>query len=157
MAKKTYREKLHDSSKVATVEPISPKMARTYGEGTLCIPAPIEVDEIMRTVPKGRLITVNQIRQIVARRHGATIGCPMTTGMFVAIAAMAAEEEEIEGNRDVTPYWRTVKSKGELNEKYPGGVAEQAKRLIAEGHEVEPDKKGKPKRVKGWEAKLVEG
>jgi len=28
----------------------------------------------MRTVPKGRLITVNQIREIVAKRHGATIG-----------------------------------------------------------------------------------
>ena len=81
----------------------------------------------------------------------------MGTGMFVAVAARAAEEEEIEGNSDVTPYWRTVKSKGELNEKYPGGVENQAKRLIAEGHEIEPDKKGKPKRVKNWEAKLVEG
>jgi alkylated DNA nucleotide flippase Atl1 len=80
----------------------------------------------------------------------------MGTGMFVAIAARAAEEEEIEGNRDVTPYWRTVKSKGELNEKYPGGVEEQAARLIAEGHEIETDRAGRPKRVKGWEEKLVE-
>jgi hypothetical protein len=73
--KKTYREKLHDSGKhLPFVEPIPPKMARTLGEGTICVPAPIEVDEIMRLVPAGRLITVNQIRQIVARRHGATIG-----------------------------------------------------------------------------------
>jgi hypothetical protein len=156
-AKKTYREKLHESGNLPLVEPIPLKMARTFGEGTLCIPAPIEVDEIMRLVPPGRLITVNQIRQIIARRHGATIGCPITTGLFVAIAARAAEEEEIEGNNDVTPYWRTLKSKGELNEKYPGGVVEQARRLIAEGHEIENDRAGKPKRVKDWEAKLVEG
>jgi hypothetical protein len=72
------------------------------------------------------------------------------------MAARAAEEEEIEGNSDVTPYWRTLKGKGELNEKYPGGVVEQARRLIAEGHEIEKDRAGRPKRVKGWESKLVE-
>jgi hypothetical protein len=72
---KTYREKLHEGGKnLPFVEPIPPKMARTLGQGTICVPAPLEVDEIMRAVPAGRLITVNQIRQIVARRHGATIG-----------------------------------------------------------------------------------
>ena len=71
---KTYREKLHESKNLPFVEPIPPKMARVYGEGTICVPAPIEVDDIMKTVPKGQLITVNQIRQIVARKHGATIG-----------------------------------------------------------------------------------
>jgi hypothetical protein len=49
-------------------------MTRIWGTGTLCVPAPLEVDEIMRSVPKGRLITINQIREIVARRHGTTIG-----------------------------------------------------------------------------------
>jgi len=81
----------------------------------------------------------------------------MGTGMFVAFAARAAGEDEAEGRLDITPYWRTVKGKGELNEKYPGGVEDQAKRLRAEGHEIELDKTGKPKRVKGWEGKLVEG
>jgi hypothetical protein len=71
---KTYREKLRESGNLPFVEPIPPKMARTLGEGTICVPAPIEVDEIMRTVPAGRLITVNQIREAVARKHGATVG-----------------------------------------------------------------------------------
>jgi hypothetical protein len=61
-----------------------------------------------------------------------------------------------EGKKDVTPYWRTLKGKGELNEKYPGGVTAQAKKLRAEGHELELDKSGKPKRVKDWERKLRE-
>ena len=60
-----------------------------------------------------------------------------------------------EGKKDVTPYWRTLKGKGELNEKYPGGVAEQSQKLKAEGHLIELDKNGKPKRVKDWEKKLV--
>jgi alkylated DNA nucleotide flippase Atl1 len=79
----------------------------------------------------------------------------MGTGMFVAVAARAAEEEEIEGNSDVTPYWRTLKSKGELNAKYPGGAENQARRLMSEGHEIENDRAGKPKRVRGWEGKLI--
>jgi alkylated DNA nucleotide flippase Atl1 len=60
------------------------------------------------------------------------------------------------GNRDITPFWRTLKSKGELNEKFPGGVEGQAEKLRAEGHEIEADRSGKPKRVKDWEKKLVE-
>ena len=48
-----------------------------------------------------------------------------------------------------------MKGKGELNEKYPGGVTEQAKKLKAEGHEIEKDRAGNPKRVKGWEDKLA--
>ena len=73
--RKTDREKLREVSKnLPFVEPIPPKMARTLGTGTICVPAPLEVDEIMRLVPAGRLMTVNQIRQAVARKHGATIG-----------------------------------------------------------------------------------
>jgi hypothetical protein len=71
------------------------------------------------------------------------------------MAARAAEEDAAGGKKDITPYWRTMKGKGELNEKYPGGVNEQAKKLKAEGHDIEKDKAGKPKRVKEWEKKLV--
>jgi hypothetical protein len=49
-----------------------------------------------------------------------------------------------------------MKGKGELNNKYPGGVKAQAKKLKAEGHTVEPDRKGNPRRVKDWDRKLVE-
>jgi len=79
----------------------------------------------------------------------------MGTGIFIAIAARAAGEDEEEGRQDITPYWRTLKGKGELNEKYPGGVEAQAKKLKAEGHVIEKDKTGKPKRVKDWENKLT--
>jgi hypothetical protein len=71
------------------------------------------------------------------------------------MAARAAEEDELAGKKDITPYWRTLKGKGELNEKYPGGVDAQAKRLKAEGHTIEVNKTGKPKRVKDWEKKVV--
>ncbi len=73
--KQTWREKLHNNyPNLPFVEPIPPKMTRTLGQGTICVPAPLEVDEIMRGVPENRLITVNQIRAMVARKHGATVG-----------------------------------------------------------------------------------
>ena len=72
--KKTWREKLADSKDLPKVVEITESMSQRWGTGTVCIPAPIEVDDIMKQVPKGRLITINQIRETVAKRHGATIG-----------------------------------------------------------------------------------
>ncbi len=155
--KKSWQEKLTDSKDLPRVVEITGKMSTRWGTGTVCIPAPIEVNEIMRKVPKGRLITINQIREIVARKHGATIGWPITTGIFAGIAARAAEEMATEGKPDITPYWRTLKSKGELNEKYPGGTIAQAVRLEEEGHTIELDKNNKPRKVKDFEKALVEG
>jgi len=60
------------------------------------------------------------------------------------------------GSVDITPYWRTLKSKGELNEKYPGGVEAQAALLKGEGHTILPGKSKKPPTVKDWEQKAVE-
>jgi len=65
--KKSWREKLSDSKDLSRVEKITKKMSQRWGTGTLVIPAPIEVDEIMKKVPKGKLITINKIRQILAK------------------------------------------------------------------------------------------
>jgi hypothetical protein len=61
-----------------------------------------------------------------------------------------------EGKKNITPYWRTLKVGGQLNEKYPGGVEAQAARLKVEGHTIEMGKDGKPRRVKDFEKALVE-
>jgi len=72
--KKTWREKLADSRDMPRVIEITENMSQRWGTGTCVIPAPMEVDELMRHVPEGRLITINQIREALAKRHGATIG-----------------------------------------------------------------------------------
>ena len=155
-SRKSWREKLADSKDLPKVAEITDKMSKRWGTGTVVIPAPREVDEIMARVPKGKVITINQIRSALAQRHGATIGCPLTTGIFANIAARAAEEAAAEGKKDITPYWRTLKSRGELNEKYPGSVEAQAAHLKEEGHTIEPGKGKKPPKVKEFEESLVE-
>lgn len=134
--RKSWREKLADNKDLPRVGRIEGKMTRRWGTGTMVIPAPLEVDELMRRVPKGKLITIHELRAALARKHGVDIACPITTGIFSWIAAHAAAEAEAEGKRRVTPYWRTLKSGGELNPKYPGGVAGLTRRLAAEGHRV---------------------
>ena len=153
--RKSWQEKLADSKDLPKVVEITGKMSTRWGTGTVVIPAPIEVDEIMKKVPEGKLITVNQIREIVARKHGVTIGCPLTTGIFIGIAARAAEEAAAEDKKDITPYWRTLKAGGELNPKYPGGVEAQTAHLRDEGHAIEPGKGKKPRKVKDFEKALV--
>jgi hypothetical protein len=154
--KKSWREKLADDKDLPKVVEITGKMSTRWGTGTVVIPAPREVDEIMRSAPRGKLITINQIRARLAKRHGASIGCPITTGIFSGIAARAAEEDAAEGKKDITPYWRTLKVGGVLSDKFPGGVEAQAQKLKAEGHIIDLDKKGKPKKVKDYEKALVE-
>jgi hypothetical protein len=111
-------------------------MRKRWGEGTVVIPAPREVDAIMRSVPLGKLITIQEIRAMLAQRHGATIGCPLTTGIFAWIAAHAAEEEAGRSGGVAAPYWRTLKAGGFLNEKYPGGALAQKAELEREGHRI---------------------
>ena len=55
---------------------------------------------------------------------------------------------ETSGRKRITPFWRTLKSTGELNPKYPGGIAAQARRLRAEGLAIEPGRGKKPPTVK---------
>jgi len=149
--KKDWVAKLKDSKDLPKVVKIEGKMTKRWGTGTCAIPSPLEVNEIMAKVPRGKLTTINEIRQIVAKKHKATIGCPITTGIFAWIAAHAAEQERSEGKKKTTPYWRTLKSDGSLNPKYPGSEATQKKLLEKEGHKV--IKKGKKYLVADYENK----
>jgi hypothetical protein len=150
--KKTWGEKLADSKDLPKVGPVTGKMSRRWGEGTMVIPAPIEVDALMKQVPKGKLVTINELRAALAARHHVTFACPLTTGIFSWIAAHAADEAETAGARRVTPYWRTLKAGGELNPKFPGGVANLTRRLKAEGHRV--IHKGKRSLVSDYQSAL---
>lgn len=148
--KKTWGEKLADSKGFPQVARIDASKTKRWGKGTFVIPAPLEVDGVMRRVRKGKLTTIDAIRKELAEKHGTTIACPLTTGIFAWIAAHAADEAERAGKKRVTPYWRTLKAKGELNPKYPGGIANLRHRLEEEGHEVV--QRGKRFFVAGFEA-----
>lgn len=132
-------EKLETQGKrlgLPKVVEINKKLSKRWGTGTCVIPDPKEVDEFMKKVPKGKLTTINDIRSKLAKKHKSTIACPITTGIFSNISAYAAEEMRVKGKKQITPYWRTLKTGGEINPKYPGGINYQKKMLGKEGHKV---------------------
>ncbi|HLH52138.1 MAG TPA: hypothetical protein VKY92_00770 [Verrucomicrobiae bacterium] len=133
--KKSWQQKLTDNHGLPKIAKATGGMTR-WGEGTMVVPAPMEVDCLMKQVPKGKLVTINELRAALAARHRVSFACPLTTGIFSWIAAHAADEAEKKGARRITPYWRTLKSGGELNAKYPGGLAAVARRIRREGHRV---------------------
>jgi hypothetical protein len=152
--KRSWREKLADSKSLPKVAAIEGALSKRWGKGTMVIPAPIEVDAAMKKVGRGRLTTIDSLRKALAKKHGTTIACPITTGIFAWIASYAADEAEAAGSRRITPYWRTLKTDGALNPKYPGGVKELRARLAAEGHKVV--QRGKQFFVEDYERAVVE-
>lgn len=131
------------------------KWKKRFGGTRVLVPTPLLVDKVIRTVKKGKLITVNQIREKLAREFNAEVTCQITTGIFIRICAEVAEEDLLAGKKQVTPYWRVLKSDGSLNPKYPGGITNQTQRLISEGHEIIPSKGQKPPKAKDFIKSLV--
>jgi len=150
-SRNSWRDKLQKPQEPKIVQ-IPPKMSR-FGEGTMLIPTPLLVDRLVRQVPKGKLITGSELRRKLAADFATHTTCPLTTGIFLRIAAEASEEDRAGGKRRLTPYWRVVKDDGSLNPKYPGGVESQTRYLRAEGFTLIRRAK-KPPVVKEFERRL---
>lgn len=124
-----------------------------YGGNKMFLAPPIYYDELMKQVPTGKLITVGQIRKYFAKKYNADFTDPMTAGIFVNIVAWASFQR----TKDITPYWRTLKSDGELNIKYPRAIELQKQLLEKEGHViVSKGVKSKKYYVKDYENSLIE-
>jgi hypothetical protein len=75
--KETWKQKLVSTTQkqnLPRVVEVDEKMSKRWGEGTVVIPSPVEVDALMKTVPEGRLITINQIRGYMAKKYNASFG-----------------------------------------------------------------------------------
>ena len=93
------------------------------------------MNEIIRKVKPGEVITLNDVRALLADRHHVAVACPVSTAIFANMVARAAEElrERDVPVAELTPWWRVLRKGGLLNPKLPGGVQRQAALLRAEG------------------------
>ncbi len=155
-ARKSWHEKLEKPVPgLPKVCEVPDKWVKMMGGRHILVPTPMMVDDLLRTVPKHKLITVGQIRQRLAEPFQADSTCPLTTGIFLRISSEAAEEGRQAGKKQITPYWRVVKDDGSLNPKFPGGVEAHAQKLKEEGHDIISGKGQKPPRVVDFEKALV--
>lgn len=133
-SKKDFNAMLRDNKDMPKIQILTDeKSIRKYGGDKMYFAPPLAYDAVMKRVPKGKVITVGQMRDYFAKQNNADFTEPITAGVFVSIAAWASYQRNGE---DETPYWRTLKAKGELNSKYPGGVEAQKAKLEAEGHTI---------------------
>ena len=161
MIKKTWQEKLEDKAslpKVLKLEKGFPcynavhKMGAAVGDDVVLV-NPSEVVQVMKHVPKGKLITIIEICKKIAERHSVKGCCSLITGIFIMTAANAVDEASMEGKSFDIPYWRTLKSGGFLNEKYPGGQDAHKTLLEREGFRIVA--RGKKYRVVDYEKYLM--
>ena len=152
--KKDFNSMMNNNKDMPKIEIIDDeKTIKRYGGTKVLLAPPIYYDELMKKVPKGKLITVGQMRERLAKENNADFTCPMTAGIFVNIVAWASYQRDT----DITPYWRTLKSDGELNSKYPEAIELQKRLLEEEGHVIISKGTKKIKYyVKDFEKSLVE-
>jgi len=159
--RKTWQEKLEDKPsfpKVLRLEKRFPcynavrKMGAEVGDEIVLVNSS-EVVAIMKQVPKGKLITIVEICKKIAGQHDVKGCCSLTTGIFIMTAANAVEEASKEGKSLDIPYWRTLKTDGFLNEKYPGG--QEAHKRLLEGENFRVIARGKKYQVVDYEKYLM--
>lgn len=90
--KKTWQEKLKGNAKLPKIITLTKKLQQRWGKGKMVVPSPKEVDAVMKRVPQGQVITINEIRQTLAKQHKVSLCCPVTVGIFAWLAAHAAQE-----------------------------------------------------------------
>ncbi|MDP5172563.1 MAG: MGMT family protein [Bacteroidia bacterium] len=127
-----------------------------HGGNKMLIATPSVIDETIKKIPAGRLMTMTGLRETLAADHGADYTCPLTTGIFLRIAAEAAEEERSLGKTSPSPWWRVVRDDGAMNEKLPGHGPLQQQFLEEEGHRIVPKARGTTLVVQDFEPLLIQ-
>lgn len=109
MRKKTWTEKLA-IARGPKVETLAKRFAGIEPGKRLLVATPLAVRDYMAAIPPVEFRSIAQMREDLARQHGADATCPTSTGIFVRIAAEAALEELARGREphEITPFWRLV-------------------------------------------------
>ena len=152
--KKDFNAMLYKPTDMPKIQLVTDeKTIQKCGGEKMFFAPPIAYDALMKRIPAGKLITAKELRAYLARQNDADFTDPLTAGIFISIAAWASAQRQ----EDLTPYWRTLKTGGELNGKYPGGVEAQKAKLEAEGHTIiQKGRKQIRYYVKDYEAALYE-
>ena len=152
--KKDFNAMLHKATDMPKIQLVTDeKTIQKYGGEKMLFAPPLAYDALMKQIPSGKLITTKELRAYLAKQNGADFTDPMTAGIFISIAAWASAQR----TENLTPYWRTLKTDGELNAKYPGGIEAQKSKLEAEGHTIiQKGRKNIRYYVENYEAALYE-
>ena len=98
--KKDFNAMLHKDTDMPRIQIVTDQATiKKYGGEKMFFAPPVTYDEIMKKVPRGKVITVGAIREYLAEENGADFTDPITAGIFVSIAAWASHQR----TEDETP------------------------------------------------------
>jgi hypothetical protein len=130
---KTWTGKVNDDTKVYKVERLDKDWSDMVRGEKMLIATPKIVDGYLRQIPTGKDVSLLTMRKDLAMEYGADNTCPLTTGIFLRIAAEAALEQINQGKaiKSVAPFWRVVNLKMPLAKKLscgPGFIQDRRKK-----------------------------
>ncbi len=122
--RKSWKEKL-DIDRKPVIEKVDKDFGGIRAGQMMLIPTPRLVDAYIRQIPKGQTVDIPTMRRDLAAEYHAEVTCPLTTGIFVRIAAEAAYEEYEKGKplSEITPFWRVISEKSPAAKKLSFGTA----------------------------------
>lgn len=134
MAKKTWLQKFN-SDKPHVVKTIDKKFADMPAGTTMFIATPKIVDEYVNHIPRGVSVDIPTLRKDLAAEYDAEKTCPVTTSIFLRVAAEVAYEQYQAGKdlESITPFWRVITPKMPIAKKLTCGVAFIEKMRAEEG------------------------
>ena len=99
----------------------------------MLVPTARQVDDFIRSIPKGVEMDVRALRTALAIDHGAQVTCPVTIGYHLRTVAEAANEHLERGMElsAIAPFWRVLDTNAPTTKKLSFGaefVAAQRKR-----------------------------
>lgn len=134
MTKKTWAQKMLTPSEPKLERLDKPYAGASVGD-LMLIPTPILIKEYVKSIPKGEVQAVEQLRIKLSKKFNAKITCPLTTGIFLRIVSEAALDELNSGLKDIgdiTPFWRCIDLRSPLAKKLSCGADWIEARQLAE-------------------------
>ena len=115
---KTAAEHL-SADKKSKVVVLDKDFAGVKAGNKLFVATPKIVDDYIRDIPHGEVRTIVRMRNELARQWKADATCPVSTAIFLRIAAQAAIDEMENGKStdEVTPFWRILTGKDKVTGK----------------------------------------
>lgn len=108
----SWAERLQVSTETE-VRPVPPGRKGAGPGKTMLFPSAQLVNDTIRAIPEGQSVTPKELRSVLARRHGASLTCPVTTTMMLRLVAEVANESHRNGASlaDITAIWRVLDRK----------------------------------------------
>lgn len=82
-------------------------MEKYFGKGKMLHPTLEIVEELVRTIPQGKIATIDTLCKKLSREFGTNVTCPMRTGNAIKKLSETTHDENI---MNKVPFWRVIRN-----------------------------------------------